>query len=253
MAVSPSGSVVFTKRKKYAMGRQHRSLHLFDTNTDQFVTIIPEGANRIYGIASLTILGEDYIIFCRDTKIMLLDMKYGTEKTLLKLKRHTTIYPTSSNSILYVQPHGSKGKGLELRELTVSLRENQDTYKALIPLEWETVRDMCQNFEMLVLCSHKDNSVAAVQSGDWQIRWKVMIEDPRSVCFDTRGRLYIACCHQNAVKQLSPLDGSVMIHLPLVPAVIRPMSLCYHNDRLYVAHINAKNEEQWNISQYILE
>ncbi len=253
MAVSAAAQVVYRKVRENAQGTLLYSLHVLENG--EVRTVITETRDKIYGLTFIQIAGREQLLVEREPHIQLMSPDLGkVERKLVKLKHTTPLCRSGENKALYVRPTGVEGEW-EVRELEVMTDTCHDTQKAKLTLGWEDVRDMCTAGGLLVLCSSPDNSVAGVSLCDWQVKWKVSVERPFSVCAGTPGSVFVASPDSDTIHQLSLQDGSVLTQLPLEPGVLAPTCVCNHNNTLYVAHYdaelwNARGQRDWKISQY---
>ncbi len=257
MTVSAAGQVVYCKGSQDAQGARFGSLHVVENG--QVRTVIPETRYSIHGLTFIQIAEREQLLLYRKPHIQLMspDLK-KVERKLLKLKSDTPLCRSGENKALYVQCTGVEGE-VQVRELEVTggcwRSTCHDTQKTTLTLGWEVVSDMCTAGGLLVLCSLSHNSVAGVSQSDGQVKWKVSVEEPESVCPGTPGSVFVACPHSDTIHQLSLQDGSVLTQLPLVPGVVFPDCVCNHNNILYVAHGDAelwetKKQYDLKISQY---
>ncbi len=253
MTVSDAGQVVYCKTREDAQGTGLYSLHVVENG--EVRTVIPETKDVIHGLTFLQIAGREQLLVNHEPHIQLMSPDLNrVERKLLKLKHNTTLCRSGGNTALYVQLTGVEGEW-EVRELEVMSDKCLDTQKAKLSLGWEYMYDMCTAGDLLVLCSYNDNSVAGVSLNDWQVKWKMSVEGPFSVCAGTSGSVFVACPDSNTIHQLSLQDGSALTQLPLVPGVEYPTCVSNHNNILFVAHYDAelwdaRGQRDWQISQY---
>ncbi len=253
MAASDAGQVVYCKRSKDAQERGLYSLYVVENG--EVRTVITETRDEISGSTFLEIAGREQLLVNCEPHIQLMSPDlHRVERKLLKLKYPTPLCRSGEGKALYGQRTGVEGEW-EVRELEVMPGTYHDTQKATLTLGWEGVYDMCTAGGLLVLCSRHDNVVYGVSLSDWQIKWKVSVECPCSVCSGTPGSVFVACPNSGTIHQLSLHDGSVLTQLPLVPRVRIPMCVCNHNNILYVAHWDAellktKGQVDLKISKY---
>ncbi len=129
------------------------------------------------------------------------------------------------------------------------------------------VLDMCHTSStdgsQIIVCSPiGDGIIAAVGLHDGKIRWKKTgPEFPlkvNRVCTDNLERVFAVSTAQHSISILSAEDGSLIARLSLDPPVFQPSSILFHEDKLWVAHVEHKslkkdNEWKWQISQYDIE
>ena len=256
MAVSAAGRVAYCKYREATQGTLLQllwSLHVVENG--EVRTVIPDTTDYMKGLTFLQIAGREQLLVYREPNFVLMSSDlHKVERKLHELKRRTPLCRSGENKALYLQRTGVRGVR-EVWELEVTSDTHHDTQKAILRLGWEGVHDMCTAGGLLVLCSSHDKSVAGVSLSDWQVKWKVSMDWPWSVCPGTPGSVCVPCPDSSTIQQLSLQDGTVLTQLPLVPGVETPWCVRNHNDTLYVAHYDAevwvtKGQRNMAISQH---
>ncbi len=255
MAISAAGQVVYSKDRKDAPGIEFYSLHVVENGAVK--TVIPEITDGIGGLTFIQIAGREQLLVNRKPHIQLMSPDLQrVERKLVKLEHFTPLCRSREGKALHVQRTGVEGEW-EVRDLEVMPDKCHYTLKATLRLGWEYVDDMCKAGGLLVLCSSEDNSVAGVSHSDWQVKWKVSVKCPGSVCPGTPGSVFVVCSIPlpDTIHQLSLQDGSVLTQIPLGSGVLLPNCVCNHHNILYVAHWDAevaktKKQIELKISQY---
>ncbi len=274
MAVSAEGVIAYCKFKQDNQGTSAlHSLHVVEDGVVR--TVIPGTTDWIGGLTFLQIAGttdwlysptflpnagREQLLMHQRRHIQLMSPDLRTVERRLQHLKHGASAPfcrSGENKALYVQRTEVQGEW-EVRELEVTSDTHHDTQKAILTLEWKGICDMCiaEGFLIIVSKDNNDNEgVSGMSLSDWQVTWKMPVENALRVCPGSPGSVFVSCRKSHTIQQLSLRDGSVLTQLPLVPDVMAPTCVCSHNDTLYVAHEDAelwRTQRQRNskISQY---
>ncbi len=174
-----------------------------------------------------------------------------------------TIVCIDEDSVAFVSDQQSVGE-VEIHIIEVTPDKWFVTETLRPELGWEAVYDMHHattktNTSLLVLCSWKDESVAAVDLPDGKVLWIKKGVDynmrlpASSVCVDELGKVYVACGRQQKVLILSVEDGSLLFQLSIEPSIGYIACIRFQEDQLYLSHKDAKIPDKWAISIYRLD
>ncbi len=235
---------------------------------DQFLDVILEEAKRIYGTTYFKSGKDEMLIIatengCRSWKVPE-DLR-SPEKYKTVSQGEVTVCVIDENSIACVSLFSADNGR---HHIDVMEMENEEWYvlrSIRVKLGWKYVYDVCvtnnPDGPLLVMCSWKDESVAAVGLNDGKIKWTNdtkkagMKLDIGSVCADDSNRLFVANHDLHTIYELSPEDGSIISILQLSPLIRWPKCIRFHHGNLLVAHVDdevykATKEKKSKISLY---
>ncbi len=265
IAVSSNGVIAYSIMTNYTH-RQWYSLYIFDKGRTE--TVIFESQDIIAGLTFLKLDGTEHLLFLHQPNIVMLDEQLTCQlRTLHGVKHESPLSSAGPGQVYYVQPtqrctwgHGAKvACDWELWQLEIRHGTGAafSTKRGLLKLGWKYVSDMCIIGQLIVLCSHKDGSVAGAGLTDCDTKWNVSLHNACSVCPGIKNSIFLACSGSDFLLQLSMKDGSTITQLPLT--AVKPPCVRYQNNVLYVPsmtthHANLMDTQDncWEVLLYKL-
>ena len=254
--VSNTGKIVYCCHKKVLIGGDSKFLYSATIIEDKWArTIIQEGTNSILSLTFLQSDGKEHLAFEKDGSVYLMNESMEQIKCkLTKVKSAAIMCTFGENTLLCLSTYPTKSGIYELLEVKIISETSRarsrkrwslplglksaDIYKMQVKLPWVEIHDMCYmtsktddvTDDVIIVCSWKNSSVAAINKLDGQVRWMVPateqeapakgqmvpglqkeppgegqadLTDAFSVCTDDRGSVFVACRQQHAVYRLS--------------------------------------------------
>ncbi len=251
-SVSRTGKIVYCCHKKVLIGGDSKFLYSATIIEDKWArTIIQEGTSSILSLTFLECNGKEHLAFEKDGSVYLMDDSLEKIKCkLTKVRSAAIMCPFGENTLVCMSTYPTKTGYYDLLEarilsdntrprskrwsLPLGLR-SADIYKVQVKLPWEEIHDMCHMTskshmtpesndiidDIIIVCSWKNNGVAAIRKQDGQIKWMVPgpekgatdkgvsgngqsdLSDAFSVCSDNHGNVFVACRQQHAIYKLS--------------------------------------------------
>ncbi len=246
-SVSRKGKIVYCCHKKVLIGGDSKFLYSATMIEDKWArTIIQEGTSSILSLTFLDCNGKEHLAFEKDGSVYLMDDSLEKIKCkLTKVRSAAIMCAFEENTVICMSTYPTKTGCYELLEarilsdnsrprskrwsLPIGLR-SADIYKVQVKLPWEEIHDMCHmttkshmtpesddiTDDIIIVCSWKNNGVAAIRKQDGQIKWMVTspeqgapgkglsdLSDAFSVCTDNHGNVFVACRQQHAIYKLS--------------------------------------------------
>lgn len=278
-AVSKSGQIVYCCHRKVSDKGVDSFRYSIGMIQDKWVTpLVPEAPCSIAAMTFVQIPGREHLVWDKNGEVLMMDERMeNIQANLIKVKGSAVLCPAGEGRLICASIYPINAEYHEIQELNIIKETGSFSMRSLLPrsmwpkswltvtkvkLGWEEVHDICHmtsggsdttmsashmtGNDIIIMCSWKANSVAAVRLCDGEIQWRIdsrsagiNLEDALSVCADKAGHVFIACRQQHAIYQVAGDTGAVLGQLELQPSVMFPTCVRFHDNKLSIAHVDS--------------
>ncbi len=277
--VSKSGQIVYCCHRKVSDKGVDSFRYSIGMIQDKWVTpLVPEAPCSIAAMTFVQIPGREHLVWDKNGEVLMMDERMeNIQANLIKVKGSAVLCPAGEGRLICASIYPINAEYHEIQELHITKETGSFSMRSLLPrsmwpkswltvtkvkLGWEEVHDICHmtsggsdttmsashmtGNDIIIMCSWKANSVAAVRLCDGEIQWRIdsrsagiNLEDALSVCADKAGHVFIACRQQHAIYQVAGDTGAVLGQLELQPSVMFPTCVRFHDNKLSIAHVDS--------------